>query len=160
MHILVAAKRVVDPNVRVRLRESGVASKVTVAVCDGPAAQDVLRTAPALGADAAIRIDTSADGVGEHAPARLPAEWVRREAADLALCGKQTVDDELGDTVPMLPAVLGVDLRLCDARAVSLPGLIKARKACIQTLPASRLAQAQRPRGASARIVGVAGAAR
>lgn len=222
MHILVAVKRVVDPNVRVRvradagvldtaglkmtlnpfdevaleqavrLREAGMATKVTVVACDGPAAQDVLRTALAMGADAAVLVDTSADATGGHEPARLLAELVRQDGADLVLCGKQAIDDDLGDTVPMLaalldwpqalsvhrmevdgtgvqvhcdgdvgverwhlplPAVLGVDLRLCDARAVSLPNLMKARKAPLRSVPAAQL---ESPRPANMRIVGVA----
>jgi electron transfer flavoprotein beta subunit len=88
INILVAVKRVVDPNVRVRvnaggsidttglkmslnpfdecaleralqLREAGVADRVTVITCGLPASQDVLRTALAMGADDAILIDTA-----------------------------------------------------------------------------------------------------
>ncbi|WP_028310915.1 electron transfer flavoprotein subunit beta/FixA family protein [Derxia gummosa] len=207
MHILVPVKRVIDYNVKVRcksdgsgvetagvkmsanpfdevaveqavrLREQGIAKKVTV-VAFGPAVvADVLRNAIALGADAAIRVETDGnpDPVAE---ARLLKAIVEREAADLVLCGKQAIDDDLGSTGPMLagllgwpqavsvnglaidggsakvscdgdagidrfelelPAVLSVDLRLCDPRNITLPAMMKAKKAPIAALIASDL---------------------
>jgi electron transfer flavoprotein beta subunit len=209
MHVLVFVKRVVDYNVKVRvradgsgvdttglkmsmnpfdevaveqavrLRQAGLATKVTAVACGPAITQDVLRTALAMGADQAVLLDpgtTSGDG-----PALIEglAALVRREGADLVLCGKQAIDDDLGDTVPMLaalldwpqalsvnrlersgdgltvdcdgdqgleqwqlplPAVLGVDLRLCDPRAISLPNMMKAKKAAITTVPLAELA--------------------
>ncbi|MYZ52181.1 electron transfer flavoprotein subunit beta/FixA family protein [Malikia spinosa] len=215
MHILVPVKRVVDYNVKVRvrsdgsgvdttglkmslnpfdevaveqavrLRQAGQASRVTVVGCGAPVAQDVLRTALAMGADAAILLDP---GPGEgDAPALLEALslLVQREGVDLVLCGKQAIDDDLGDLAPMLaalldwpqamsvnrlelidaglrvhcdgdlgleqwrlplPAVLGVDLRLCDPRAISLPNMMKAKKATITTLALAELAADQAAR--------------
>lgn len=215
MHILVPVKRVVDYNVKVRvrsdgsgvdttglkmslnpfdevaveqavsLRQAGQASRVTVVGCGAPVAQDVLRTALAMGADAAILLDP---GPGEgDAPALLEALslLVQREGVDLVLCGKQAIDDDLGDLAPMLaalldwpqamsvnrlelidaglrvhcdgdlgleqwrlplPAVLGVDLRLCDPRAISLPNMMKAKKAAITTLALAELAADQAAR--------------
>lgn len=209
MHILVPVKRVVDYNVKVRvrsdgsgvdttglkmslnpfdevaveqavrLRQAGQASRVTVVGCGAPVSQDVLRTALAMGADAAILLDP---GTGESdAPALLEAlsRLVQREDVNLVLCGKQAIDDDLGDLAPMLaalldwpqamsvnrlelidgglrvhcdgdqgleqwrlplPAVLGVDLRLCDPRAISLPNMMKAKKAAITTLALAELA--------------------
>ncbi|WP_085315479.1 electron transfer flavoprotein subunit beta/FixA family protein [Derxia lacustris] len=207
MHILVPVKRVIDYNVKVRvkadgsgvetagvkmssnpfdevaveqavrLREQGIATKVTV-VAFGPAVvADVLRNALALGADAALRVET--DGAPDAlAEARLLKALVEREGVDLVLCGKQAIDDDLGSTGPMLagllgwpqavsvnalaadgstlklscdgdagidrfelelPAVLSVDLRLCDPRHITLPGMMKAKKAPIATALASDL---------------------
>ena len=209
MHVLVFVKRVVDHNVKVRvhadgsgvdttglkmsmnpfdevaveqavrLRQAGQATKVTAVACGPAIAQDVLRTALAMGADHAILLDPGAgSGVGPALIEALAA-LVQREGADLVLCGKQAIDDDLGDTVPMLaalldwpqalsvnrlersdngltvdcdgdqgleqwqlplPAVLGVDLRLCDPRAISLPNMMKAKKAAITTVPLAELA--------------------
>lgn len=209
MHVLVFVKRVVDHNVKVRvradgsgvdttglkmsmnpfdevaveqavrLRQAGLATKVTAVACGPAITQDVLRTALAMGADQAVLLDPGT-GSGEG-PALIEAlaALVRREGADLVLCGKQAIDDDLGDTVPMLaalldwpqalsvnrlersgdgltvdcdgdqgqeqwqlplPAVLGVDLRLCDPRAISLPNMMKAKKAAITTVPLAELA--------------------
>jgi electron transfer flavoprotein beta subunit len=208
MHILVPIQRVVDPNVKVRiksdgsgldtaglkmsinpfdevaleqalrLREQGLASKVTAVACGPAVTQDVLRTALAMGADAAMLLtsDTPPDALSL---ARLLQAVVQREGIGLVLCGKQAIDDDLGATGPMLaalldwpqaisvnglsldagelrlacdgdrgvqrlsmplPAVLSVDLRLSDPRSVTLPNMMKAKKASITTLPAQELA--------------------
>lgn len=213
MHILVPVKRVVDANVKVRvksdgsgvdttgvkmsmnpfdevaleqavrLREKGLASKVTVVTCGPAVAQDVLRTGLALGADAALLVDTGAgaaalDSLGV---ARVLQALVKREQAGLVLCGKQAIDDDLGAAGPMLaalldwpqaisvnrlaveggellvscdgdrgleqlalplPAVLSVDLRLCDPRTITLPNMMKAKRAAIATLPLAELGDA------------------
>lgn len=209
MHIIVPVKRVVDYNVKVRvksdgsgvetvgvkmsinpfdevaveqairLREKGLASKVTVVTCGAALSQDVLRTGLAMGADAAILVDTADAPLGSIQVARLLCALVQREAAGLVLCGKQAIDDDLGAAGPMLaalldwpqaisvnrlaldagtltlhcdgdqgleqwsmpvPAVLSVDLRLCDARSITLPNMMKAKKATITTVPAADLA--------------------
>jgi electron transfer flavoprotein beta subunit len=202
MHILVPVKRVIDHNVKVRvmrdgsgvetnnvkmslnpfdevaieqalrLREQGLASKVTVVTCGPAAAQDVLRTALALGADAALLVEVAAP-LDSLAVARTLHALVMREQVGLVICGKQAIDDDLGATGPMLaalldwpqatsvsavtlagellevvcdgdrgmeqfaidrPAVLCVDLRLCDPRTVTLPALMRAKKAAIATI--------------------------
>ncbi|WP_028998542.1 electron transfer flavoprotein subunit beta/FixA family protein [Azohydromonas australica] len=210
MHILVPVKRVVDYNVKVRvkadgtgvdttgvkmsmnpfdevaveqavrLREKGIATKVTVVTCGAPIAQDVLRTGLAMGADAAILVDTGASpaAMDSLGVARVLQALVQREQIGLVLCGKQAIDDDLGAVGPMLaafldwpqaisvgrlaaeggqlmvscdgdqgleqmslplPAVLSVDLRLCDPRTISLPNMMKAKKAVITTLPLAEL---------------------
>lgn len=223
MHILVPVKRVVDSNVRirvksdgsgvdttglkmsmnpfdevaleqaVRLREKGLASKVTVVTCGPAIAQDVLRTGLALGADAAVLVDTGAapaplDSLGV---ARVLEALVKREQIGLVLCGKQAIDDDLGACGPMLaalldwpqaisvnrlaveggellascdgdrgleqlalplPAVLSVDLRLCDPRTITLPSMMKARKAAITTLPLTELGEAGEARSTVAAV--------
>lgn len=208
MHILVPVKRVVDYNVKVRvksdgsgiettgvkmslnpfdevaleqavrLKERGVATKVTAVTCGAPLVQDVLRTALAMGADAAVLIET-ADALEPLGVARLLQALVVREQVGLVLCGKQAIDDDLGATGPMLaalldwpqaisvnhlrieggalhvvcdadagteelalslPAVLSVDLRLCDPRNITLPAMMRAKKTPISTLAAATLA--------------------
>jgi electron transfer flavoprotein beta subunit len=136
MKILVPVKRVVDANVNVqvradgtgmaldgvkmsmnpfdeiaveeavRLKERGVASEI-VAVSIGPAkAQDVLRTAMAIGADRAVLVETETE-TQPLAVAKMLAVLARREAADLVLMGKQAIDDDMNATGQMLAALLG-----------------------------------------------------
>lgn len=135
MKVLVAVKRVVDHNVRIRVRpdgsgvetdnvrmsmnpfckhaveaavelaEKGQASEV-VAVTIGPEkANDVLLTALAMGADRAIHI--LADGRTEPlAVAKLLKAVVAEETPDLVLLGKQAVDDDANQTGQMLAGLL------------------------------------------------------
>ena len=136
MKILVPVKRVVDANVNiqvradgaglmldgvkmsmnpfdeiaveeaVRLKERGVAREV-VAVSIGPAkAQDVLRSAMAIGADRALLVETETE-IQPLAVAKVLAELARREAPDLVLMGKQAIDDDMNATGQMLAALLG-----------------------------------------------------
>ena len=138
IRILVPVKRVVDPNVRVRvsasgaidtaglkmslnpfdecalekalqLRESGVASHVTVLTCGLPAHQDVLRTALAMGADDAVLIDTgpATPALDSFAVARLVAAHMKDADYGLVLCGKQAIDGDVGGVAAMLAALLG-----------------------------------------------------
>ena len=136
MKILVAVKRVVDYNVKirvradgsgvetsgvkmsmnpfdeiaveqaVRLKEAGTADEV-VAVSIGPAqAVETLRTALAMGADRAVHI--TCDGEVEPlAVAKLLAAIVSREAPDMVLLGKQAIDDDCNQTGQMLASLLG-----------------------------------------------------
>jgi electron transfer flavoprotein beta subunit len=134
--VMVAVKRVVDYNVRVRpkhdgsgvdvanlkmsmnpfdeiaieeavrLKEAGIATEV-VAVSAGVAAcQETLRTAMALGADRALLIEASAE-LQPLAVAGLLAAVARREAPQLVICGKQAIDDDANQTPQMLAALLG-----------------------------------------------------
>ncbi len=136
LKVLVCVKRVVDPNVKVhvrndgtgmnteglkmalnpfdevaveeavRLREAGVAVEV-VAVSVGTAeCRDVLRTALAMGADRALLIESEAD-LEPLAAAHYLAAAVRRELPDLVLAGKQSTDHDHGQTPGMLAALLG-----------------------------------------------------
>ncbi|WP_374624496.1 electron transfer flavoprotein subunit beta/FixA family protein [Devosia sp.] len=136
MKILVAVKRVVDANFRirvkrdgsgveldnvkmamnpfdeiaveqaVRLKEAGAASEV-VAVSVGPAkAEDTLRQALALGVDRAILVQH--EGRAESlGVAKVLRALVEREAADLVLLGKQAIDDDANQTGQMLAALMG-----------------------------------------------------
>ncbi|MCH9809261.1 MAG: electron transfer flavoprotein subunit beta/FixA family protein [Alphaproteobacteria bacterium] len=135
MKILVPVKRVVDYNVKirvkadgsgvelanvkmsmnpfdeiaveeaVRLKESGAATEV-VAVTIGPAkAQDTLRTAQAIGADRAIHIETDV-AIEPLAVAKLLKAVVAEENPDLVVLGKQAIDDDCNQTGQMLAALL------------------------------------------------------
>jgi electron transfer flavoprotein beta subunit len=136
MKVLVPVKRVIDYNVRprvkadgsgvdlanlkmsmnpfdeiaveegVRLREKGVATEV-VAVSIGPAkAQDTLRTALAMGADRAILIQTDQE-VEPLAVAKLLKAVAEEEKPDLVILGKQAIDDDSNQTGQMLAALMG-----------------------------------------------------
>jgi electron transfer flavoprotein beta subunit len=132
--ILVGVKRVVDYNVRVRvkpdgsgvatdgvkmsvnpfdeialeealrLRERGEAAEV-VAVSIGPDdAQQQLRTALAMGADRAILVKT-AEHIEPLTAAQVLLAIVRKENADIVIVGKQAIDDDAAQTGPMLAAL-------------------------------------------------------
>ncbi|MFD2315226.1 electron transfer flavoprotein subunit beta/FixA family protein [Halomonas organivorans] len=136
MKILVAVKRVIDYNVKirvkpdhsdvdltnvkmamnpfceiaveeaVRLKEKGVATEV-VAVTVGPkAAQEQLRTALALGADRAIHVQTD-EAVESLAAAKLLAKVVEEEQPGLTILGKQAIDSDNNQVGQMLAALTG-----------------------------------------------------
>ena len=135
MKILVPVKRVVDYNVKVRvkpdqtgvdlanvkmsmnpfceiaveeairLKEQGVATEI-VAVSIGPAqAQETIRTALAMGADRGILIQTD-DTVEPLAVAKLLKGVVEEESPELVILGKQAIDDDSNQTGQMLAALL------------------------------------------------------
>jgi electron transfer flavoprotein beta subunit len=136
MKLLVAVKRVIDYNVKprvkadgtgvdlanvkmsmnpfdeiaveeaIRLKEKGAASEI-VAVSIGPAkAQETLRTALAMGADRAILIQTD-DDLEPLAVAKLLAKVAEEEQPGLFILGKQAIDDDSNQTGQMLAALLG-----------------------------------------------------
>ena len=135
MKALVAVKRVIDYNVKarvksdgsgidlanvkmsinpfdeiaieeaVRLKEAGIVTEV-VAVSIGVAAcQETLRTSMALGADRGVLIETSAELEPLHV-AKLLKVVVDREQPQLVFLGKQAIDDDAGQTGQMLAALL------------------------------------------------------
>ncbi len=141
MKILVPIKRVVDYNVKirvkadgtgvdlanvkmsmnpfdeiaveeaVRLKEAGKATEIVV-VSIGPAkAQDVIRTAMAVGADRGILVQTDVaidiGGVEPLAVAKILKAIVEAEKPDLVILGKQSIDDDSNQTGQMLSALLG-----------------------------------------------------
>ena len=136
MKVLVAVKRVVDYNVRirvcadgsgvdtagvkmsmnpfdeiameeaVRLKEAGIATEVVAVSIGEEKAQDTIRTALALGADRGIHVAT--DLVPEPlAVAKVLANLAGRENPSLILLGKQAIDDDANQTAQMLAALLG-----------------------------------------------------
>jgi electron transfer flavoprotein beta subunit len=133
---LVAVKRVIDYNVKIRvkadktgvetanvkmsmnpfdeigveeairLREKGVASEV-IAVSLGPqAAQETIRTALAMGADRGIHVLTDQE-LQPLAVAKLLKAVIAKEQPQLAILGKQAIDDDCNQTGQMLAALLG-----------------------------------------------------
>ncbi|MBV9372951.1 MAG: electron transfer flavoprotein subunit beta/FixA family protein [Alphaproteobacteria bacterium] len=136
MKVLVPVKRVVDYNVKVRvksdgsgvdianvkmsmnpfdeiaveeairLKEKGVATEI-VAVSIGPAkAQETLRTALAMGADRAILVQTD-DALEPLAVAKILAKIAAEEQPGMVILGKQAIDDDSNQTGQMLAALLG-----------------------------------------------------
>ena len=138
MKILVPVKRVVDYNVKVRvksdqtgvdianvkmsmnpfdeiaveeavrLKEKGVATELVVVSCGTTACQETLRTALALGADRAILIDTGDVDLQPLAVAHLLNAIVVREQPQLVILGKQAIDDDANQTGQMLAALAGM----------------------------------------------------
>ena len=89
----------------VRLKEKGVVTEI-VAVSIGPQqAQETIRTALAIGADRGILIQSDTD-VEPLAVAKLLAEVVRQEQPQLVIMGKQAIDDDTNATGQMLAAML------------------------------------------------------
>ena len=136
MKVLVAVKRVVDYNVKirvkpdgsgvelsnvkmsmnpfdeiaveeaVRLKEAGKASEIVI-VSIGPAgAQETIRTALAMGGDRGVLVQTDAE-VQPLAVAKLLKAVVAKEAPDLVILGKQAIDDDSNQTGQALAALLG-----------------------------------------------------
>lgn len=90
----------------VRLKEKGVVSEILAVSIGEAKAQETLRTALAIGADRALLITTEAKPE-PLAIAKLLATIAREEAVDLVLCGKQAIDDDNNQTPQMLAALLG-----------------------------------------------------
>lgn len=90
----------------IRLKEKGLAREVIVLSCGAAACQDVLRHGLALGADRAVLLETDAE-LQSLALARLVRQWVERDKPDLVLCGKQAIDDDAAQLGPQLAAMLG-----------------------------------------------------
>jgi electron transfer flavoprotein beta subunit len=137
MKILVSVKRVVDYNVKVRvksdqtgvdianvkmsmnpfdeiaveeavrLKEKGAATEIVVVSCGVPQCQETLRTAMAIGADRGILVETDVE-LQPLAVAKLLKAIVDREKPDLVIVGKQAIDDDANQTGQMLAALAGL----------------------------------------------------
>jgi len=90
----------------VRLREAGIATEVVAVSCGTAACEETLRTALALGADRAILVETDA-ALQPLAVAALLAALARTEQPRLVICGKQAIDDDANQTGQMLAARMG-----------------------------------------------------
>jgi electron transfer flavoprotein beta subunit len=90
----------------IRLKEKGVATEVVVVSIGEPKAQDTLRTALAMGADRAILI-TAEVRPEPLGVAKLLAKVVEEEQPQLVILGKQAIDDDNNQTGQMLAALLG-----------------------------------------------------
>ena len=137
MKVLVAVKRVIDYNVKVRvkpdntgvdltnikmamnpfceiaveeavrLKEKGVASEIIVVSIGPKVAQEQIRTALALGADRGILIETD-ENVQSLQAAKLFKAVVDKEAPQLVILGKQAIDSDNNQTGQMLAALTGM----------------------------------------------------
>jgi len=133
--ILVPVKRVVDYNVKVRvkadgtgvdlanvkmsmnpfdeiaveeavrLKEAGIATEVIAVSCGVAACQETLRTAMAIGADRGIFVDCGDTDLQPLAVAKLLKALCDKEAPQLVICGKQAIDDDANQTSQMLAAL-------------------------------------------------------
>ncbi|MFY9328283.1 MAG: electron transfer flavoprotein subunit beta/FixA family protein [Georgfuchsia sp.] len=135
MKILVPVKRVIDYNVKVRvkangsgveldnvkmsmnpfdeiaieealrLREAGVATEVIIISCGVTACQETIRAGLAMGGDRGILVETTAE-LQPLAVAKLLKAIAEKEQAQLVICGKQAIDDDANQTGQMLAALL------------------------------------------------------
>jgi len=90
----------------IRLREAGIATEVVAVSCGAPTCQETLRTAMALGADRAILVESDVE-LQPLAVAKLLKALVEKEAPQLVILGKQAIDDDANQTGQMLAALLG-----------------------------------------------------
>ena len=134
MKVLVPVKRVVDYNVKVRvksdnsgvdianvkmsmnpfdeiaieeavrLKEAGIATEVIAVSCGVAACQETLRTAMAIGADRGILVDTDVE-LQPLAVAKLLKALCDKEQPQIVICGKQAIDDDANQTGQMLAAL-------------------------------------------------------
>jgi len=134
MKVLVPVKRVVDYNVKVRvksdntgvdianvkmsmnpfdeiaveeavrLKEKGVVTEVIAVSCGVAQCQETLRTALAIGADRGILVETDAE-LQPLAVAKILKALVEKEGANLVILGKQAIDDDCNQTGQMLAAL-------------------------------------------------------
>ena len=89
----------------VRLKEKGIGSEIVVVSCGIAACQETLRTALAIGADRAILVDTASE-LQPLAVAKLLKAIVQKEQPQLVILGKQAIDDDANQTGQMLAALL------------------------------------------------------
>jgi electron transfer flavoprotein beta subunit len=136
MKVLVAIKRVVDPNIKVRvkadgtgvetanvkmamnpfceiaveqavrMKEAGTVTEIVVVSIGLPQCQETLRTALAMGADRAILVEVATE-VQPLAVAKVLKAIVDKEQPGLVILGKQAIDDDCNQTGQMLAALLG-----------------------------------------------------
>jgi electron transfer flavoprotein beta subunit len=137
MKILVAVKRVIDYNVKIRvksdqsgvdtanvkmsmnpfdeiaveeairLKEAGIASEIVVFSAGSQQCQETLRTALAIGADRAILVETDVD-LQPLAVAKLLQAVCAKEQPQLIILGKQAIDDDSNQTGQMLAALMDI----------------------------------------------------
>ena len=91
----------------VRLKEKGVVTEVIAVSCGVAQCQETLRTAMAIGADRAILVETDAE-LQPLAVAKLLKALVDKEQPGLIILGKQAIDDDANQTGQMLAALAGV----------------------------------------------------
>ncbi|WP_412479531.1 electron transfer flavoprotein subunit beta/FixA family protein [Azonexus sp. IMCC34839] len=151
MKILVPVKRVIDYNVKVRvkadgsgvdlanvkmsmnpfdeiaveeavrLKEAGIATEVVAVSCGVGACQETLRTAMAIGADRGILVETDVE-LQPLAVAKLLKALCDKEQPQLVICGKQAIDDDSNQTGQMLAALAGWPQATFASKAVIADG--------------------------------------
>src|SRR6058998_1700619 len=89
----------------VRLKEKGIATEIVAVSCGATACQETLRTALAIGADRAILVETNVE-LQPLAVAKLLKAIVAKEQPQLVVLGKQAIDDDANQTGQMLAALL------------------------------------------------------
>jgi len=137
MKVLVAVKRVIDANVKVRvkadgtgvetanvkmamnpfceiaveeairMKEAGKATEIVAVSCGGTPAQETIRTALAMGADRGIHVQTDVE-LQPLAVAKLLKAVAAKEQPQIILLGKQAVDDDAAQVGPMVAELLGL----------------------------------------------------
>ncbi|MDR5818813.1 electron transfer flavoprotein subunit beta/FixA family protein [Caballeronia sp. LZ033] len=137
MKVIVTVKRVVDYNVKVRvksdntgvelanvkmsmnpfdeiaveeavrLKEAGIATEVIAVSCGVTQCQETLRTALAIGADRAVLVET-AEELQPLAVAKILKALIDQEKPELVILGKQAIDDDSNQTGQMLAALAGL----------------------------------------------------
>ena len=157
MKVLVPVKRVVDFNVKVRvksdgsgvdianvkmsmnpfdeiaveeavrLKEKGVATEIIAVSCGVAQCQETLRTAMALGADRAILVE-SADELQPLAVAKLLKALVDKEQPGLVILGKQAIDDDCNQTGQMLAALANLPQATFASKVVVENGFVSVTR--------------------------------
>jgi electron transfer flavoprotein beta subunit len=157
MKILVGAKKVVDPNIKVRvnadnsdvdiehskmslnpfdenaieealrLKESGIATEVVALSIGDKKCVEILRTALARGADRAILVETE-NALEPLTIAKVFKQIVLREKPDLILLGKQAIDDDSAQVAPMLASLLDYPQSTCVSKLEIIGNKIKTRR--------------------------------
>ena len=105
----------------IRFREEGLASQVTVITVGPVAWEEYLRTALAMGADRALRVEACA-GLEPLSVAKCLAATAQEEATDLLLTGRQAVDTDHAQTGAMTAALLGWGQLTCATEICLQPG--------------------------------------
>jgi electron transfer flavoprotein beta subunit len=157
MKILVPVKRVVDYNVKVRvksdgsgvdianvkmsmnpfdeiaieeavrLKEAGAATEVVAVSCGVAQCQETLRTAMAIGADRAILVETDAE-LQPLAVAKLLKALVDKEQPQLVIVGKQAIDDDANQTGQMLAALANLPQATFASKVAVAGGEVKVTR--------------------------------
>ena len=157
MKILVAVKRVVDYNVKIRvksdqsgvdtanvkmsmnpfdeiaveeairLKEAGIASEIVVFSAGSQQCQETLRTALAIGADRAILVETDVD-LQPLAVAKLLQAVCAKEQPQLIILGKQAIDDDSNQTGQMLAALMDIPQATFASKVVFVDGTLRVTR--------------------------------
>lgn len=153
MKVLVAVKRVVDFNVKVRvksdgtavdtanvkmsmnpfdeiaveeavrLKEAGTASEIVVVSCGVSQAQETLRTAMAMGADRGVLVETDVQ-LEPLAVAKILRALIEKEQPQIVLLGKQAIDDDCAQTGQMVAELAGLSQATCASKIVLKEGQV------------------------------------